>query len=607
MSQIQKGTTYSTGNLVSAVSLNAHVDSAVLLPGAVTDQAAATVPATGDTLLLHSAADTALKKITVGNLLASPTAIGSTTPAAGTFTTLAATGLTAGSVPFAGSGGAISQDNANLFYDDTNNRLGIGTASPTKALDVATDAKISGLTVGKGAGSIAANTAVGSSALNANTSGYNNSAYGYQSLANNTSGILNSAYGHQSLLNNTGGHYNSAIGQASLLSNTTGSYNVAVGSSAMYNNTTGGQNIAIGSYACQNNTSGGANTAVGYGASSANSTGSNNTGVGLYALNANTADNNSAFGATALYRCTTGASNVAMGLAALYTLTTGGENSMLGSQAGRYITTGGANVGVGSGALRGATTANQNVAIGAAALYRVSTGGANVAVGQSALEFLSTGTGNTCLGQAAGYSATTGLNNTCIGYRSGDAITTGGKNTLLGKYNGNEGGLDIRTSSNNIVLSDGDGNPRQVINSSGSQRWPTYGAGALTTDASGNITAASDESIKSAIRPFVRGLDAIMGVSPILHGYTVESGLDQSRDDYAGFSAQNIRSVIPEAVGKMADSIIAAVKSEDGTILEEERVIEGKLTLSDRPVLAAAINAIKELSAAFEAYKATHP
>jgi hypothetical protein len=34
-------------------------------------------------------------------------------------------------------------------------------------------------------------------------------------------------------------------------------------------------------------------------------------------------------------------------------------------------------------------------------------------------------------------------------------------------YNGNQGGLDIRTASNYIVLSDGDGNPRQIIDGSG--------------------------------------------------------------------------------------------------------------------------------------------
>ncbi len=48
------------------------------------------------------------------------------------------TALTSGSVTFAGSGGLISQDNANLFWDDTNNRLGINTNSPGNSLDVHT-------------------------------------------------------------------------------------------------------------------------------------------------------------------------------------------------------------------------------------------------------------------------------------------------------------------------------------------------------------------------------------------------------------------------------------------------------------------------------------
>ena len=40
------------------------------------------------------------------------------------------TAFTAGSVVFAGASGVYSQDNANLFWDDANNRLGVGTASP---------------------------------------------------------------------------------------------------------------------------------------------------------------------------------------------------------------------------------------------------------------------------------------------------------------------------------------------------------------------------------------------------------------------------------------------------------------------------------------------
>lgn len=39
-------------------------------------------------------------------------------------------GPTVGSILFAGTGGILQQDNSNFFWDDTNNRLGIGTASP---------------------------------------------------------------------------------------------------------------------------------------------------------------------------------------------------------------------------------------------------------------------------------------------------------------------------------------------------------------------------------------------------------------------------------------------------------------------------------------------
>lgn len=46
------------------------------------------------------------------------------------------TALTQGSVGFIGASGALVQDNANFFWDDTNNRLGIGTNAPTTAIDV---------------------------------------------------------------------------------------------------------------------------------------------------------------------------------------------------------------------------------------------------------------------------------------------------------------------------------------------------------------------------------------------------------------------------------------------------------------------------------------
>lgn len=46
------------------------------------------------------------------------------------------TAFTVGSVVFAGTSGIYAQDNANLFWDDTNNRLGIATATPLAKLQV---------------------------------------------------------------------------------------------------------------------------------------------------------------------------------------------------------------------------------------------------------------------------------------------------------------------------------------------------------------------------------------------------------------------------------------------------------------------------------------
>ena len=45
-------------------------------------------------------------------------------------------GFSSGSVIFTGSEGQLSEDNSNFFWDNTNKRLGIGTTSPEKKLEV---------------------------------------------------------------------------------------------------------------------------------------------------------------------------------------------------------------------------------------------------------------------------------------------------------------------------------------------------------------------------------------------------------------------------------------------------------------------------------------
>jgi len=53
------------------------------------------------------------------------------------------TAFTAGSVVFAGASGVLAQDNASFFWDDTNNKLGLGDTTPDAKLE------ISGAVVGK--------------------------------------------------------------------------------------------------------------------------------------------------------------------------------------------------------------------------------------------------------------------------------------------------------------------------------------------------------------------------------------------------------------------------------------------------------------------------
>jgi hypothetical protein len=55
------------------------------------------------------------------------------------------TTFTSGSVVFAGASGVYSQDNANLFWDNTNDRLGIGNTAPGYRLDVASADTTAGL------------------------------------------------------------------------------------------------------------------------------------------------------------------------------------------------------------------------------------------------------------------------------------------------------------------------------------------------------------------------------------------------------------------------------------------------------------------------------
>ena len=212
--------------------------------------------------------------------------------------------FTAGSVPFAGADGALTEANADIKFDAVKKQLTVGG-----------DALINGATVGLGGGQIASNIAFGTGALAANTAGTVNIAIGSNALAANTSDS-NTAVGSSALASNVGGNGNTAIGRNSLQLNVSGSQITANGAYALQRNTAS-NNTAVGFQTLQLNTTGTPNTAVGFQALQANISGSNNVAVGDSALAANTGSNNIAIGSNsgndALITITTQSNHVVIG------------------------------------------------------------------------------------------------------------------------------------------------------------------------------------------------------------------------------------------------------------------------------------------------------
>jgi hypothetical protein len=164
-------------------------------------------------------------------------------------------------------------------------------------------------------------------------------------------------------------------------------------------------------------------------------------------------------------------------------------NTVLGNGALATNTSGNTSVALGYYALNANSTGSNNVAIGRNSAQNTLSDG-NTAVGDLSLTTNSSGTANVSIGRQTLFNATSASNNTVIGYQAGYYITTGAKNSILGNYNGNQGGLDIRTSSNYIVLSDGDGNPRIITFPTGGVsigNTTDPGAGALSVSGSNGV------------------------------------------------------------------------------------------------------------------------
>jgi hypothetical protein len=191
-------------------------------------------------------------------------------------------------------------------------------------LSVTGAGSIQGLTVGRGASAVSSNTAVGASALAANTTGGANVALGLEALLSNTTGSSNTAVGRAALRTSTTVSANTAVG-LDAGRDTTGADNAILGWSAMRFNSSGASNTAIGSAALFSNTTASFNTAVGYQAGYGTTTGEGNTILGYQAG----------------YNVTTSNYNVFLGMNAGNSATGAeGRNTFVGMNAGQLITTG---------------------------------------------------------------------------------------------------------------------------------------------------------------------------------------------------------------------------------------------------------------------------
>jgi len=234
----------------------------------------------------------------------------------GTFTNGAFTGVqnyglrtqvssATGSYNIYSSGTAANYFNGRILLgsnvDDGVNKLQVNGSAK-----ISLDANINTITVGLGFSSISTNTAIGKSALAANTTGNTNTAMSYESLKANTVGGANTAVGYSSLISNVDGTNNTAYGQQSLRSNISGNQNVAIGSESLKANTN-----------------------------------SNNTAVGYNSLYYNVgASNNSALGHQSLYNTTSGGNNVGIGVRSLFGNTVGANNTAIGYFSGNQIADG---------------------------------------------------------------------------------------------------------------------------------------------------------------------------------------------------------------------------------------------------------------------------
>ncbi len=210
------------------------------------------------------------------------------------------------------------------------------------------------------------------------------------------------------------------------------------------------------------------------------------------------------------------------------------------------------------------------------------------------------------------------------------------------------GGAYVRSVADNgggaasMVLQIGNGNDAVTISAARAIRFNAYGAGSLSTDSSGNISATSDARAKDTVGDFTTGLAAVRQLQPKKYHWKKSTGLNTDDLNVSVYAQDLIAAGIPEAVAtqrtedEMETVDLTVMVDEEGREVDPKQLsspgARAKLTaknirvtrpkktatgetvtrkvdatyysVSDRAVIAALINAAKELAAKNDALEA---
>jgi hypothetical protein len=244
-------------------------------------------------------------------------------------------------------------------------------------------------------------------------------------------------------------------------------------------------------------------------------------------------------------------------------------NSYMGYQTGT-TTSGTGNTAFGYRALR-LSTSSRGTAFGTEALAQSTGSGDSVAIGYRAV-YTATGNSGHCGVGSQALTLATGGYNTALGFNAGSAITTGSGNLVLGTMTSagsNAPAKSLTTNTNEISIG-------------------TTSTTAATIQVA--WTVLSDARDKINVEPVPHGLSFVAGMNPVKYQLTENRGDTEPHG--------------PVRYGFLAQEVLA-LEGETPVIINNED--PDKLRYTDSYLLPVLVQAIKELKAEFDAYKASHP